>query len=54
MCGRASTAGQARNRCLTPAGVFEFRKLGSDASEKVNYRPWQMNGELAEWFATPT
>jgi hypothetical protein len=30
-----------------------LRELGSGAPERVNYRPLQITGRTAEWFAAP-
>jgi len=52
MGGQASAAGQARNRCLTPAGASNPGSQGSGASEDV-IDPAAANDRAAEWFATP-
>jgi len=52
MGGQASAAGQARNRCLTPAGASNPGSQGSGASKDV-IDPAAANDRAAEWFATP-
>ena len=44
MGDQASSAGQVRNRCLMPAGVFESGKLGIRRGES-QLRPRQMTGQ---------
>ena len=53
MSGQASTAGQARNRCLTPAAVFEFGKPGIRRAGESQLPAATDDRAAAGWFATP-